>query len=88
MKHGKRGTYVRGCRCDACLEAARLYQRELRKRLTKRGAPNQHGTSSAYTHHGCRCDVCRDAHAALCASWRARQSVASAPDRSSREQGC
>lgn len=32
VQHGKRTTYVRGCRCDPCKEANRLYQIDLKNR--------------------------------------------------------
>jgi hypothetical protein len=32
VKHGKRTTYVRGCRCDPCKEANRKYTEDLRDR--------------------------------------------------------
>ena len=30
--HGRRSTYVHGCRCDACREAERVYRRDYRAR--------------------------------------------------------
>ena len=33
--HGKRGTYTTGCRCDACVEANRVYMRRYRLAATK-----------------------------------------------------
>lgn len=32
IRHGMRSTYNRGCRCDACKDASRRYQAELRAR--------------------------------------------------------
>jgi hypothetical protein len=32
VKHGTRYRYSKGCRCDACAEAARAYQRDYRLR--------------------------------------------------------
>lgn len=31
-QHGKRGTYVKGCRCDECTDAEALYTRQRARR--------------------------------------------------------
>lgn len=33
-KHGRRSTYARGCRCEKCSEANRVYQRRYFRRMT------------------------------------------------------
>lgn len=32
MRHGRRGTYVQGCRCPECREAHRAYMERWRRR--------------------------------------------------------
>lgn len=68
MKHGSYSTYTnKGCRCDACKEAAREYARDLKRRKEQDGQVRSlrpvavHGTYSMYTHAGCRCDLCSQA---------------------------
>lgn len=36
-RHGRTGTYVRGCRCEECTKAAREYQREYKNRKKEEG---------------------------------------------------
>lgn len=68
-KCGKRGTYVGGCRCDACAEANR--SRLAAIPAGKRGECSAGncgdnysvcGTNSTYTGRKCRCDACMAAH--------------------------
>lgn len=54
--HGRRSRYVRGCRCELCREANRLYFEDLKTRT-----PPIHGTYSTYSNYGCRCSPCRTA---------------------------
>lgn len=35
VTHGKRGTYVRGCRCDDCRDAEALYSRKYKRRKAR-----------------------------------------------------
>ena|SRR5215831_20082174 len=46
--------YLKGCRCDICVEANRQHRID----LTLREPPN-HGTASAYFNYACRCDACK-----------------------------
>lgn len=54
-RHGKRYTYIRGCRCELCTAANRNYS----KGLQGKPAPS-HGVSG-YVNYGCRCEVCTSA---------------------------
>lgn len=57
MQHGTRSGYVHhGCRCDACTQAQRDYQRTLKERT-----PPSHG-ASGYVNYGCRCEVCAEGY--------------------------
>lgn len=57
MTHGTRSAYVRGCRCDLCTTANRVYTREYLARLRSRPIPpDAHGKRSTYSNYGCRCD--------------------------------
>lgn len=58
-RHGRRGTYTRGCRCDRCVEANRADSAKNRRKGT---APT-HGTYGGYCAYGCRCDPCKAAGA-------------------------
>lgn len=67
--HGTRSAYNHdGCRCDACKEAARRYQREAheRRRLRLLDDPTlaPHGIRSTYDNWGCRCAPCTEAKTA------------------------
>lgn len=76
IEHGTRAGYLHRCKCEACLEAGRLYQREYdRKRheqsprvngepaatLTHAWPRLTHGNRSTYN-RGCPCDDCREAN--------------------------
>lgn len=74
--HGDHRTYHKGCRCDACREAFRLYAAELRAKW--RSDPSYadragHGKATTYRNHGCRCAKCTTAHSAECSAARARR---------------
>ncbi|MEU0427876.1 hypothetical protein ABZ235_30580 [Streptomyces canus] len=74
--HGDRRRYQRGCRCDECREANRLYKASWRAK--RRSDPSllgraTHGKASTYRQYGCRCDECRTANSADVAAWRARR---------------
>lgn len=75
--HGRRSTYVGGCRCDECRRANADYQWALGRRRRRALAADpsivEHGTPSTYTNWGCRCDECRAANRAWLTSWQARQ---------------
>lgn len=65
--HGCIQRYWRGCRCDPCRKAMRLYHRKRRARIENRPFSEKdvlgsarHGTYSLYN-KGCRCDPCRTA---------------------------
>lgn len=56
LGHGTNASYARGCRCDACKEAARAYHRDwmANRRRTTDGIPAEHhGTAYGYQ-LGCR----------------------------------
>ena len=60
--HGRRSRYVAGCRCEACTEADREYQRA--RRAERAAIPDElkpHGTPRCYIHFGCRCEACTEA---------------------------
>jgi hypothetical protein len=63
LRHGSRYLYAAGCRCAACVEAARDYATRRRRRLgaKARKRADTHGTRSMYQ-GGCRCEACRRAH--------------------------
>jgi hypothetical protein len=55
-RHGTRYSYVHHrCSCEACREAARLYQSSLR------GSPAPSHGLSGYVNYACRCAVCKRA---------------------------
>lgn len=66
-EHGKRGTYTKGCRCDACREANRSYIESRRRAAgvqpARLGPQSEHGTPGRYK-RGCRCEACRAGEAA------------------------
>lgn len=79
--HGDHRTYQKGCRCDACRDAYRLYAAELRAR--RAGDPSSadragHGKPSTYKNHGCRCEPCSKANSADVAAFRRRKRRAEA----------
>lgn len=60
-RHGTPYAYSkRGCRCAACCEANRLYNKESRDRKANTPPPS-HGVSGFVTYR-CRCEVCRGAY--------------------------
>lgn len=64
--HGTTYTYKRGCRCDECREAKRLYRLRIREEARKRAQSGftqfKHGYSG-YRNWGCRCETCSAGHA-------------------------
>lgn len=72
--HGLASSYIRGCRCDLCKDAARekrAIHRKMRQaeRVMVNGrlfAPNAsvHGTLGTYGNWGCRCEACTKAASA------------------------
>jgi hypothetical protein len=79
--HGTLGGYTNHhCRCDRCLEAHRVYQREQSWRSGRRRPmadylaelpPRTHGIRATYT-KGCRCEPCRQAERDYRRVYRAR----------------
>ncbi len=68
--HGITSTYKKGCRCDPCKEANRVYEVDRKQR--KKQNTDKHRASNFRTlknhglsgyNMGCRCDKCKDAHA-------------------------
>jgi len=53
--HGTRGRYAKGCRCESCRIAYRLYTRHYRTVDRRRNAV--HGRRATYI-RGCRCEAC------------------------------
>lgn len=65
--HGKRATYLAGCRCRSCRAAntAMCRQRVVRSVADPSRADRAgHGKASTYSNHGCRCGACKAAHSA------------------------
>jgi hypothetical protein len=64
-KHGGSG-YRKGCRCDVCRAAKRVYEQKARQKrmaaLAAGEANFDHGYEG-YTRWGCRCQVCKEAKA-------------------------
>ncbi|WP_328436988.1 hypothetical protein OHA71_06705 [Streptomyces sp. NBC_00444] len=74
--HGDHRSYQKGCRCDDCREAFRLYAAKLRAkwRLDPSSADRAgHGKSTTYRNHACRCDACREANRIAINEYRARR---------------
>jgi hypothetical protein len=74
--HGDRRTYVKGCRCDDCREAHRVWCAE--RRAVWQQDPSSadragHGKPSTYRNHACRCDACTKANTADVNAYRARR---------------
>ncbi|MGW1615733.1 hypothetical protein ACWCQZ_41055 [Streptomyces sp. NPDC002285] len=74
--HGDHRTYHKGCRCDGCREAFRVYAAGLRAKW--RADPSSadragHGKSTTYRNHACRCDACREANRIAINEYRARR---------------
>lgn len=72
-EHGTRSRYTRGCRCDGCREANRVYITAWNR---KRGVKPQklgrtHGKVATYT-WGCRCEACRRANTERKRRWLAK----------------
>lgn len=73
QRHGRRGSYVTGCRCSQCTTANRLYAAARRgERIGGGLQPAKHG-NSGYTNYGCRCDVCTKGHAQADRQWRCKR---------------
>jgi len=81
--HGKRSTYSKGCRCDACREARRSYQNKYRQAKREGaevpGSEVTHGLGG-YTNWGCRCESCKKAYR----SWRREHRDTLAAERGTR----
>lgn len=58
-RHGTHSTYSRGCRCEGCREAHRIYTAQRRAVALAEGTLS-HGLRGTYD-AGCRCQKCRDA---------------------------
>lgn len=58
-RHGTRGLYNQGCRCDRC----RAVQAEYARTQRARRVAHKHGTASGYRNQGCRCAPCKQAGA-------------------------
>jgi hypothetical protein len=98
MTHGKASSYKNGCRCDACREANRDWQRAYMHRTgrsrpravyiaERRANPPPHGTESRYTDRRCRCDECKRASATARRERRAAdREAANAYDRAYRRR--
>lgn len=56
--HGTFTGYVRGCRCEPCVNKARENRDRARRKAFEKGPP-EHGTAKGYGTYGCRCDACR-----------------------------
>lgn len=75
-EHGDYRRYTKGCRCNECREAMRLYHIAWRakQRSNPSGADRAgHGKPSTYRHYGCRCEACRAANTADVNAYRARR---------------
>ncbi len=74
--HGTPYRYLKGCRCDDCRNANRIYQAELRAKWQQDPASADragHGKAATYRNHGCRCVSCTVANSADCAERRGRR---------------
>lgn len=61
---GTDASYRRGCRCDPCRTARRLYVESRRRAQGITSKPRiglVHGTPTGYVNYKCRCDECRAA---------------------------
>ncbi|KMS79065.1 hypothetical protein ACH49_13470 [Streptomyces leeuwenhoekii] len=79
--HGDYRTYLKGCRCDACREAMRVYKVE--RRAEWRRDPSAadrvgHGKRTTYSEYGCRCAPCTAANTEGTRQQRARRRQRSA----------
>lgn len=43
MKHGTRWGYIKGCDCEACVQANRDYQRDYLRKRRRQGLVDNHG---------------------------------------------
>lgn len=87
IKHGTVNGYTRRkCRCEACVDAWRISQREGMQRFrehmreTERYREMAHGLTYTYN-VGCRCDACRAANAEYTRARRRRIREAEGGDR-------
>lgn len=74
--HGDHRTYQKGCRCDACRDAARLHHIAMRAKWKADPASADragHGKASTYKNHGCRCEACTAANTADVKAYKARR---------------
>lgn len=74
--HGDHRAYQKGCRCDDCRNAYRLYAASLRAKWQDDPTSADragHGKASTYRNHGCRCTKCTEANRADCAARRDRR---------------
>ena len=66
VNHGTVNAYNNySCRCEACVEAYRVYQLPLGQQRKEKGlAPDdkRHGTYNGYANYGCRCAYCVEAN--------------------------
>lgn len=81
--HGREATYMHGCRCVPCRNAAKKAERNRREykagRLRADPSLAPHGVVATYKGWGCRCQPCTAANTARCAEFaRARQQKAGA----------
>lgn len=58
--HGTHRAYAKGCRCNVCREAERLYRNDVRSKKDFTVVDFQHGKRRGYR-AGCRCKLCSDA---------------------------
>lgn len=86
LGHGTNASYARGCRCDACKDAAREYHREWmanRRETTEMIAAEHHGTAYGYQ-LGCRsrkrCPATPSCADASLAEERRRRRAAGVPE--------
>ncbi|NUR42036.1 MAG: hypothetical protein HOV73_18310 [Streptomyces sp.] len=74
--HGNSLTYKKGCRCDTCRDAQRLYQAALREKWQRDPSSADragHGKASTYRNCGCRCADCTTANRTAVSEYRARR---------------
>lgn len=61
-RHGTIGAYAYwGCRCEKCLDANLVANREMRANRMANLRPGDHGKAATYA-YGCRCEPCREAN--------------------------
>lgn len=59
-EHGTYSMYAwHQCRCPLCMDAYRLYRKQLKIRQLK--CSFEHGTYYGYANRGCRCSLCKEA---------------------------